>query len=72
MWIKLQSTLLNTNNVAFIGVQTSPNDSNKMAVIVYATNNVRFVIAEGDKEHCYDVLDKLTNAINEEEGVWPL
>ena len=72
MWIKLQSTLLNTNNVAFIGVQTSPNDSNKMAVVAYATNNVRFVITEGDKEHCYDMLGKLSNTINEKDGVWPL
>ena len=72
MWIKLQSTLLNANNIAFIGVQTSPNDSNKMAVVAYATNNVRFVIAEGSKEHCYDMLDKLSNSINSKDGVWPL
>ncbi len=65
MWIKLQSTLLNTNNVAFVGVQTSPNDSNKTAVVAYATNNVRFVIAEGDKEHCYKVLNELSRAIDE-------
>lgn len=70
MWIKLQSTLLNTNNIAFIGVQTSPNDSNKTAVVAYATNNVRFVIAEGGKEHCYDMLNKISSAIS--ERVWSL
>lgn len=70
MWIKLQRTLLNTNNIAFIGVQTSPNDSNKMAVVAYATNNVRFLIAEDDKEHCYDMLNKISSAINEK--VWSL
>lgn len=72
MWIKLQSTLLNTDNIAFIGVQTSPNNSNKTAVVAYAINNVRVVIAEGSKEHCYDVFNNLSNAINEKEQVLQL
>lgn len=70
MWIKLQSTMLNTDNISFIGVQKSPKDANKWAVMIFSTDNVKFVVTEGSREHCYGVLDKLSSAINEK--VWSL